>query len=613
MPLLSSAASTAPPPSLSTGHAPPTTGHASTAPGSGQIKPLFQANAAVPNQMPAPAAASPKSTPPDAKAESATVASTAETSDVGVSQNSVDQELAQRMKLFKEQLAQISKQPEGEVETEESGSGRGRGDGGKAVYSHPRGSDFRRGVTRPQRGGAGGDFGSSHQGAGEKHNVINMVNPEFDRGRGQRGMRRPFGRGRARGGFVNPDFNHEWRGGGRGRQGFRANMRGRGDMRGRGNMRGRGGHWERQGEEDYEPYGKHSRGDRYRGGYRGNYHNVGRDRDDQWEDREGYYEQDEEGYERQQDTGAYQDGEDYQDREGYQDRDDYQDREGYQDRENYQDREGYQGRDGYQSREGYDQDSRERGGGGGDGRYHSHSRDYYNTSDAKTEEDWARESRASVPADDVEPKHQHYRDRGGFKQLSDIEYGDERGRKSENSVTVYSGEEEEGGTGFSKRPQGDPLFGAGDATTHGTDDSFGEKHPFVNRDGPTVPSLQKGGASTVIPGLGSTEETDEKNADSAEEDETEMKEEEEEELKSSLKLQLFEVFGGTKAKKMVESMERIVNQLQTLKGLESSLKVLQDKSEAAVKVSMEADQEAAARKKVAALLATESDSEGEVS
>lgn len=578
MPLLSSASSVAPPPSLSTGHALPTARHASPVPSSGQIKPLFQTKAviAVSNQTPTPAVDSSKATPPDAKAESATVASTGqtETPDADVSQSSVDQELAQRMKLFKEQLAQISKQPDEEVEeveAEESGRGRGRGEQGKA---HPRGSDFRRGGMRPQgSGGTGSDFEPSHQ--GEKRN---MGNPEFDRGRGQCGVRRPYGRGRARGGFVNPDFNHhgamEWRGGGRGRQDFRGNMRGRG------NVRGCGGNWGKQDKDDYyqdEPYNKHSRGDHYRGGYRGNYHS----RDDQWEDREGHYDQRE------------------QDEEGY-----YDEREqGYQDREGYHDDE-----------EGYDEghgDNRERS---GDGRYQKESRDYYNNSDTKTEEDWAQESRGSIPADDDEElQHQHYRDREGFKQRSDMEYGDERGRKSESSRTQYSSEGVEGGTGFNKRPQGDPPFGADDATpltTHGTDDSFGEKHPFVNRDGPTVPSLQKGGASTVIPGLGST---DEKNADSTEEAETEMNEEEEEELKSSLKSQLFEVFGGTKAKKMVESMERIVNQLQTLKGLESSLKVLQDKSEAAVKVSMEADQEAAARKKVAALLATESDSEGEVS
>lgn len=144
--------------------------------------------------------------------------------------------------------------------------------------------------------------------------------------------------------------------------------------------------------------------------------------------------------------------------------------------------------------------------------------------------------------------------------------------------------------------------------------------------GPTISSLQKGGTTTVIPGLGSSdepEETDkpEEKASSPEKEPPPPQPKEEQELKSSLKTQLLDVFSGAKAAKMVQSMERIVNQLQTLRGLESSLKVLQgdqSKEPAATTTPKpktevpEVDQEAAARKQVAALLATESDSDGEV-
>ena len=160
----------------------------------------------------------------------------------------------------------------------------------------------------------------------------------------------------------------------------------------------------------------------------------------------------------------------------------------------------------------------------------------------------------------------------------------------------------------------------------------GDEQATPKHDGPTISSLQqKGGTPTVIPGLGAVDEPEE---DTKEDTKAAAAETtitttttssttagnattEEEDLKSSLKSQLVDVFGG-KAEKMVQSMERIVNQLQTLKGLESSLRVLQvmggegkEDSSASKTGSTEVDQTEAARKKVAALLATESDSEGE--
>jgi hypothetical protein len=147
-------------------------------------------------------------------------------------------------------------------------------------------------------------------------------------------------------------------------------------------------------------------------------------------------------------------------------------------------------------------------------------------------------------------------------------------------------------------------------------DKTESSQPSSKQTGPTISSLQKGGSTTVIPGLGSTDEPEEKEPSSVKEA---APPKEEEELKTSLKTQLLDVFSGAKAAKMVQSMERIVNQLHTLKGLESSLKVLQgDQNKEIIAVEEQAeipevDQEAAARRQVAALLATESDSDGEVS
>ena len=163
---------------------------------------------------------------------------------------------------------------------------------------------------------------------------------------------------------------------------------------------------------------------------------------------------------------------------------------------------------------------------------------------------------------------------------------------------------------------------------------YSEQH--ISPAKPTISSLQKDSTKTVIPGLGSSDEpepsSEQQDSSTASGDTAQETKQEESELKSSLKTQLVDVFGGSRAQKMVQSMERIVNQLQTLRGLESSLKVLQymgeqgkgegggggeskpasSSSTTDTTMDPEMREMEEARKQVAALLATESDSDGEV-
>jgi len=128
-----------------------------------------------------------------------------------------------------------------------------------------------------------------------------------------------------------------------------------------------------------------------------------------------------------------------------------------------------------------------------------------------------------------------------------------------------------------------------------------------NVDGPTISSLLKETNSSAIPGLGSNENTE------TEERRLERIKKEEEEVKKELKTQIMNLFGESEGDRMVSSMEKLVNQLTSLKGLETTLKTLTSKPSEEGKMEFKDMDDATAteeaRKQVAALLAAESDSD----
>lgn len=679
-----------------------------------QPTPLFSAGAAAhenPPGTPIPSLQEPETSvvgqvDQQEKKDSASVDGGAVVSD----STSVDQELTERMKLFKEQLEMISGQSTDDGMDTETSDGDGSGRMGRGRYSKEalsRGG-FKRGGMLPQDSSLGGSEFEKRGG---------LVNPDFDHGgRGQQGMRSRGGRGGrggGRGAWVNPEFDPQHRPERRGALGFEPGRgRGRRGFRGGGATRGRGGQWKRHDEFNYEgeeecdqyteEFGSRMHQREQRGREDGSYKQRERDglyeqqrRHDGSYEQGGHYEQQEYGGsygqrgrdEKQEQRGSYErlgrDGSRGCDEQGGRDRPyEQRGRDGP-----YEQQGQLRGRDGPFEQQGRENGSqKEMSGGSGDGgRYYSEYDDrsgqYYG---GRANEGWPQGAPRGDDSSNQEGVQQHHRSdhygRGGFdfdqKQANitgggaqarhlgddnqsysvegsktregDVPVGDYRtanqppiraDRGRQNQVTFDRHSEVDAGQNEQIKIEGNnqqyeassdtvqPSFGGGAENS-----PLRDSQPFGKRDTPTISSLQKGGATTVIPGLGSADEPEpesepetkpeEKKTAKVSHDEVKQEvKQEETELKSSLKSQLEDVFGGSKAKKMVDSMERIVNQLQTLKGLESSLKVLQLIGEqnkagpaAPLKVAAvaEVDPTEAARKKVAALLATESDSEGEV-
>ena len=138
----------------------------------------------------------------------------------------------------------------------------------------------------------------------------------------------------------------------------------------------------------------------------------------------------------------------------------------------------------------------------------------------------------------------------------------------------------------------------------------------LKSDEPTISSLRKDAGMTAIPGLGGGFEEQEKDAAKSAEGATRAT------PQNTQRAGEGEGGGGTQANQMIKSLGKFVSQLQTLKGLTSSLQLLQalpkvgEEAKKAVdptkpKESSEAELSEETKRKVAALLATESDSDGE--
>lgn len=399
-----------------------------------------------------------------------------------------------------------------------------------------------------------------------------LVNPEFNRGRGGQGGMRPPYRGRG-GGMGDHDFDSKQQTSGL----VNPEWQGRGVFQG-GRSRGRGGQW---GERQNDSAGESYRRDEEEG-YGESYYGEDQEfREHGREDRGGTGEEGDRGtnegdryFSAYKQTGEYCGGAD----------------EGWSEESAHGETPANQGGTKHREDEGYDQQQSDRvygelQEGQVEGRKLDYGAQYSKNSHGESASHDQTSFSKELPGDSYSIATH------GESALGDG-VSEETGRRTPSDTT---------------QPSRDQYGGS-----EGTPESLKQASKLT---GPTISSLQKGGTTTVIPGLGSADEPDEKKASSPE---PEPLPKEEQELKTSLKTQLLDVFSGTKAAKMVESMERIVNQLQKLKGLESSLKVLQgdQKKEAATDKEPaevpEVDQEEAARKQVAALLASESDSDGEV-
>ena len=146
----------------------------------------------------------------------------------------------------------------------------------------------------------------------------------------------------------------------------------------------------------------------------------------------------------------------------------------------------------------------------------------------------------------------------------------------------------------------------------------------LKSDEPTISSLRKD-AITAIPGLGGGFEEQEKDAaKSAESSSITGPQSTQQVAKGGEGGEGTGTAGGNQANQMIKSLGKFVSQLQTLKGLTSSLQLLQalpkggNGEEEAKRVepakpkeSSEAELSEETKRKVAALLATESDSDGE--
>ena len=135
-------------------------------------------------------------------------------------------------------------------------------------------------------------------------------------------------------------------------------------------------------------------------------------------------------------------------------------------------------------------------------------------------------------------------------------------------------------------------------------------------DEPTISSLRKG-TSAVIPGLGEFDSKGDNTSESAGQELSLVDHQEKPGGDKSLGDAQVNI-GGGQANEMIESLGKIVSQLQTLKGLTSSLQLLKALPKASQEELLEdemrmkeKDISEEAKRKVAALLANESDSDGE--
>ena len=543
------------------------------------------------------------------------------------SESEASTELAERMKLFKEQLALITHSPKPSPEdvttTSYSGSTTGSDSGNRPI----RGVNNKRMGYRGGRGGGRGrgesfvqrsELGSGDVRRGGESKQPPLINPDFDVNdpgevseTGKHGFRlnpkyqmqrvivnpdfdpnfkqrNPFERGRGfRGGYRGRGFRGMDRGGGS-HVGYRE--RGpRGGDRGRGfhgrERGGHGGHWDQQHGSQFHP-------------------------DEQYSDQRGYHQYSEqsdymESYsqeEHHEERGKFQGKgyySKYTEREQYRRTDEEQwpqsgsrsEDPGSEDKTEYQ-VDQRQPEMGYQSSSMHGDDGTSKGMYAGHSKVGSSQEEGYdiphdgNTAGmgSNTRQLGSNKMKSEGPRLGEEGKD--HQAPGPYSRDSQMDY---------NYSILHKSESQHQHGGYEHNPLADETI-------------------FTKRDAPTIPSLQKEGAKREIPGLGSSdgpEEEEKKVNPNSDKQDVEKEAEEEKDLKSSLKSQIVDVFGGSKAEKMIKSMERIVNQLQTLKGLESSLRVLQVMGEYNKESTEEASMEAA-RKKVAALLASESDSDGEV-